>query len=63
MIKEIKENDLFYSDGHPVGDGIRTCYWISKDRPCWSDDQTGHQKFAICYIEQMKKMDEVCRKT
>lgn len=35
---EIKEGDSFYIiGGHPIGDGIRTCYWISKNRACWSE--------------------------
>ncbi len=35
---EIKENDLFWIiGGHSVNFGIRTCYWINKSQPCWSE--------------------------
>ena len=56
--EEIKENDLFYIiDGHPVGDGIRTCYWISKDRPCWSDENQNWTS-KICDMLYIDKYEE-----
>lgn len=35
---EIKEGDLFWiNGGHPQNFGIRTCYRIERDMPCWSE--------------------------
>ena len=35
--EKIKEGDNFYIiGGHPIKDGIRTCYWIDH-RACWSE--------------------------
>jgi len=35
---EIKELDSFWIiGGHSYNFGIRTCFWINKDQPCWSE--------------------------